>query len=474
MDNNYEYSSKVIKTQQLKNFDEVDSVCIEGVKSEGGTQIKDTNIYDYLIKFKERNNALQIRLNDLSKLKVEISIRDSKIKELEYSLAGCKNEIQRLVNKNEENMKLNEFWESTFREIKYKLNILEEEKIKYKDEADEFRSRYEDLVFKNEILEKKIVSNEENITLLKNVKLDYEKSNIEMKKEYKHKEEILNTKLLSIENEYQKRLKELESEFFSKKEEMVESLRKLEREKSEDQNILSELNDYIQELEMEMKTKESNHDQLIDEKNITIKKLENELKKVSTQTNDQVINLKKELDSIQEDLDSNQNLYTEKIAELERLLSIESEGKSQFEHFIRNEENSKHVKVVKKYEKEIYSLKRLLEEKGIEIERIQTDFSRTLDSLEYSETNNKENNRLKKIIRQKEEECSRLILQNSEIEKKLRKVIKDNEEIKQNYDNIIQQYKSELVKKNEEINLLKKNYEKYTLDFQNKLDRVFK
>src|SRR5690348_5616482 len=41
--------------------------------------VSNNTVYDYLIQFKEKNNALQLRLNDLSKVKLDMEEKNKRI-----------------------------------------------------------------------------------------------------------------------------------------------------------------------------------------------------------------------------------------------------------------------------------------------------------------------------------------------------------------------------------------------------------
>ena len=79
-----------------------------------------------------------------------------------------------------------------------------------------------------------------------------------------------------------------------------------------------------------------------------------------------------------------------------------------------------------------------------------------------------QNNFLQNELKRKEEE-------NEEVKRKfnqIRKYCKDLEEIKESLEKALMEMKYELNKKNEEIFLLKVNYDKIIQEFQEKLDRV--
>jgi hypothetical protein len=500
------------------------------------TSDNQANVYDYLLQFKEKNNQLQLKLNDLTKFKIELDTKNKKISELEKSLSQHKIEIKRLHLKNEENLKQNQNWENSFREIKGKIIKLEEEKIKLNDEIDKWRVKYEDLEFKHDILKEKFKLNEDNILNLKKIQTEYENAQIDLKKELKLKEENLKKKYEEITQNVQNRLKDSEAENSKEKHNLQEKIKLLEKEISKQNEYIEELNEKIEELFTDNKRKEREINLIIEEKDNRINELELDFKAISNEANSHIVKLNENITEINEKIkqkeisflgeienlnlsleeEKEKNLHLEKIIEdlklkLKKKENVNEKNYSAGEqekvnkastrtsNNVNNNFNNQNEKTqidpnyVKKLEYELNILKKILAEKQEEVDRLQHDMNRTLISLnntdyiknnmsnmkfgkscEFAFTQNfenlrEQNNFLQNEIKKKEEESE-------EIKRKfnqLRKYSKELEEVKEILEKSLMEMKYDLNKKNEEIYLLKTNYDKIIQEFQDKLDRVF-
>jgi len=494
------------------------------------------NVYDYLLNFKERNNQLQIKLNDLTKFKIELDAKNKKISELEKSLSQHKIEIKRLHLKNEENLRQNQLWENSFREFKGKMIKLEEEKIKLNDDVDKWRMKYEDLEFKYDILREKFKLNEDNINNLKKIQSEYENAQIDLKKEFKLKEENLKKKYEEITENVQNRLRESEAENSKEKQALQETIKSLEKEISRQVEQNEELNEKIEYLLAENKSKEKEIEQIIEEKDNRINELELDFKAISNEANSHILKLNENISEINEKIKQKEISFLSEIENLNLGLEEEKENNLHLEKIIEdlksklkkkenaNEQNiiaeqekaNKHnsntaqstnsthnsnlqqdkTKIdpnyVKKLENELNILKKILTEKQEEVDRLQHDMSRTLISLnntDYIKNNihnvkfgksgeilssqnyenlREQNQNLQKEIKKREED-------KLEIYKKfcqLKKYSNELEEKREDLEKSLMEMKYELNKKNEEIYLLKTNYDKIIQEFQEKLDRV--
>jgi myosin heavy subunit len=479
------------------------------------------NVYDYLIQFKEKNNQLQLRLNDVSKFKIELDTKNKKISELEKNLSQHKIEIKRLQLKIEENIKQNQNWEISFREFKGKIIKLEEEKINLNDAIDKWRVKYEDLEFKNEILKEKFKLNEENIQNLKKIQTEYENAQIDLKKEFKIKEENLKKKFEEITQNVENRLKETELENSKEKQKLQETIKQLEKEISKKNDQIEEVNSNIEDLQRDFIDREKEFNNIIEEKDVRISELENDFKTISYEANSHIMKLNENISEINEKIkqkeisflnemeilnsdledEKEKNLNLEKLNEelkikikeknqnhQNNISAIENEKSLRTNRNGQSEKNIIDPNYVKKIENELNILKKILGEKQEEVDRLQHDMNRTLISLnnsDYIKNNMKigknefgfahnfenlkeQNNFLQNEIKKKEEE-------NEEIKRKfnqLRKYCKDLEEIKENLEKAFMEIKYELNKKNEEVYLLKVNYDKIIQEFQEKLDIV--
>ena len=80
---------------------------------------------------------------------------------------------------------------------------------------------------------------------------------------------------------------------------------------------------------------------------------------------------------------------------------------------------------------------------------------------------------LQKKLKRSEEEKNILNNKNTLQEDKFKRLLNEMNEIKEIFDKTVYDYKCEINRKNEEIYLLKVNYDKMTYEFQKNLDHVF-
>jgi len=160
----------------MHSYNNKDKYIINNLKPK---QSQVSSLYDC----KEKYNLLNARYNDAKKFKLEIENKNKKINQLENYITGLKFEISLLVKKNEDNLKLNLTWDSTFTEFKSKIIKLEDEKSKFKEDIEKFRNKNDDLQFKYDILIEKSKLTEENFTNLEKIYEEKENSIIQLKKQ---------------------------------------------------------------------------------------------------------------------------------------------------------------------------------------------------------------------------------------------------------------------------------------------------
>jgi len=481
------------------------------------------NVYDYLLQFKEKNNKLQLKLDDLSKFKNEIESKNKKISEMEKSLCQHKTEIKRLHLRNEENIKQNLNWENSFREFKGKIIKLEEEKIKLNDEIDKWRVKYEDLEFKQEILKEKFKFNEENVQNLKRIQSEYETSQIDLIKDFKNKEENLKKKFEEITKNVENRLKETESENLNEKQKFQDTIKSMEKIISKQNDQIVDLKEEIEDMTLENRKNEKELIHTLEEKDNRIIELENDFKSLSSEANAHIMKLNENISEINEKIKQKETFFFAEIEKLNENFEEEKENNLQLEKLVdelktklkrtsldkdanisiidTEKGNKSHLRnekieklpidpgYVKKIENELNILKKILSEKQDEVDRLKNEMNRTLNSMNNSEYikgsikmgRNSELlypqsiESLRDQMNSVQDEMKKKENENEDIKRKfnqLRKYCKELEELKEHYEKTLIEMKYDLNKKNEEVYLLKMNYDRIIQEFQEKLDRV--
>jgi hypothetical protein len=185
-----------------------------------------------------------------------------------------------------------------------------------------------------------------------------------------------------------------------------------------------------------------------------------------------------------------ENFYISEIESIEARLNSEQDKNKNNEKIIkklRKQIESHQIVLEKKVEAEVYQqennklqkevsfLKKILTNKQEEVEKLQSGINKTLNSLNNSEVQQNSTNTkfYTKALNKKEEEIQNLILRNAELEKKNKKLFNELKDMNDVLEKTCHDYKCEINKKNEEIHLLKLNYDKLITEFNLKLDKVF-
>ena len=94
--------------------------------------------------------------------------------------------------------------------------VIENENTRLKEDSDEYKQKYDDIDFKLKMLKEKEKIHESSVSNLKDVQRNYENSLVELKKDYKTKEDNLWTKYDNLEEDNCKKLKEMDTEYIEK------------------------------------------------------------------------------------------------------------------------------------------------------------------------------------------------------------------------------------------------------------------
>jgi hypothetical protein len=140
--------------------------------------------------------------------------------------------------------------------------------------------------------------------------------------------------------------------------------------------------------------------------------------------------------------------------------SMENSKKDESGTSLRNNESSQNIQI-KKLEKELIFVKKLLSDKQEECESIQKDLKNTLKNVSYRHSDNELiTKRVNIEIQKREDELSDMRLKYDELERKNKKYYTQIKEMKEIFESRTLEYKYEINKKSEEMQILKMNYEK--------------
>ena len=115
-------------------------------------------------------------------------------------------------------------WESKSNEIKNKFLIIDNENKTLREEAEDFKQKFDDCDFKLKLLKEKEKIHENSVTNFKEIQKNYENSLIDLKRDYKAKEDNLRKRYEILDEENSRKLKELESENSEKVDNLSEDL----------------------------------------------------------------------------------------------------------------------------------------------------------------------------------------------------------------------------------------------------------
>ena len=124
------------------------------------------NLYENLLAFKEKNNNLNVKLQDFAATKSELEERNKRILELESINSHLKDEnkyisylylstLSKRVDAYQNQIK---DWEVMTSEIKNKFLIIENENKTLREESEDFKQKYEDCDFKLKLLKEKAIT----------------------------------------------------------------------------------------------------------------------------------------------------------------------------------------------------------------------------------------------------------------------------------------------------------------------------
>ncbi len=390
------------------------------------------------------------------------------------------NQIRKLRKKISDYQKTNKDWENKIQSIKLILLDLEDKNKTLKEETEKLKDENESLQFKMKLTAEREKLHENNIKNFKEIQIEYEQKETELKREFKNKEENIRKKYDKIEELLNIKLKEQEKEFNEmlekSNEKIKEANRTIEKSNNESENLRQKLN----QTENFFKLKEHEFEDIVNNKDRKLKELESSIKLISEEANCQILKLSESVRDFNEKI----NYYKQREIELtnefknlrqnnlnshatvtlsDRIKQIQEEGNENKSQFIHTESNDNLIKAktieklrsrIKELEEENVLLTRELNLKSEEFETMNEELRRSYEIININEANTGN------LLRMKEEEIFNLTNKINELDMVIDKYGMNLMNLKKAFDNTCNDHKNEMFNKNNDMKKMKTKYEK--------------
>jgi chromosome segregation ATPase len=386
-------------------------------------RLKDAN--SKLLEYKEENEKLNDTIFNLKKLSKahDKNIAYSKLNEdLEQEILSLKHQLS------EKTLTIQDL-NGTIKGCTNKIERLETENNKLKEENEDYQQKNDDLIFKCERLgaQAKI---SETITLnLKQAQEDYQKYLKEEKETNENKEKELKEKYQQLEAKLKKRFQTKE---YQLKQEVTQS---------------------IQDIQKSIEINDSEHDKTRNE-NILLKE---NIKNLNENFNNLEHSLRDQIDKLEQDLYTSKIALKEKTGQLERLESAQKHEKSKLDNALQREKDfesyiKSHEDKAKTLELKAIEFKKTVDGLNSEIFNLKTELEKEKKKVETKEYEilrlvEREKDFLSKISKTKEEKLEEIRKISKEFEEKLQ-VSKNmiNQEAIGEYEEKIEEYENKIQK----------------------------
>ena len=355
---------------------------------------------------------------------------------------------------------------------------LEDKNKTLKEETEKLKDENESLQFKMKLNLEREKLHENSIKNLKEIQIEYEQKETELKREFKNKEENSRKKYEKIEELLNIKLKEQEKEFNEMLEKSNEKIKEANRttEKSnyESENLRQKLN----QTENFFKLKEQEFEDIVNNKDRKLKELESSIKSISEEANCQILKLsesvkdfnekinyykQREIELTNEFKNLRQNNLPSTVTLTDRIKQIQEESpenKPKLTHTEPNDNSIKAKKIeklrsrIKELEEENVLLTRELNLKSEEFETINEELRRSYEIININEANTGN------LLRIKEEEIFNLTNKINELDMVIDKYGNNLMNLKKAFDNTCNDHRNEILNKNNDVKKMKAKYEK--------------